>query len=177
MRRALFEDTGGTLIIIPDVKVFLPPIGNLTVYICASLPSLSYPVMLIWLWIVGTPALMSDKSKELILRAHDECNVSDIFGSHICICTRWLDSLLFVVATIVPNPMRQGCSHPSSGDTLFGCYPASEVFLQRMMVLYVAGHCKNQPNDLQPMSGAPAHHLFVLLSPIKDGVWREEWGI
>ena len=37
LRRALFEDTGGMypeLITRPDIKVFLPPIGNLTVYIC-----------------------------------------------------------------------------------------------------------------------------------------------
>jgi hypothetical protein len=39
LRRALFEDTGGMypeLITRPDIKVFLPPIGNLTVYICKS---------------------------------------------------------------------------------------------------------------------------------------------
>ena len=47
-------------------------------------------------------------------------------------------------------------------------HPASEVFLQRMMALYVASHYKNQPNDLQLMSDAPAHHLFVLLPPLKD---------
>jgi hypothetical protein len=37
LRRALFEDTGGMypeLITRPDMKIFLPPIGNLTVYIC-----------------------------------------------------------------------------------------------------------------------------------------------
>lgn len=37
LRRALFEDTGGMypeLITRPDIKVFLPPIGGLTVYIC-----------------------------------------------------------------------------------------------------------------------------------------------
>ena len=37
LRRALFEDTGGMypeLITRPDIKVFLPPIGNLTAYIC-----------------------------------------------------------------------------------------------------------------------------------------------
>ena len=37
LRRALFEDTGGMypeLITRSDVKVFLPPIGGLTVYIC-----------------------------------------------------------------------------------------------------------------------------------------------
>lgn len=39
LRRALFEDTGGMypeLITRPDIKVFLPPIGNLTAYICES---------------------------------------------------------------------------------------------------------------------------------------------
>lgn len=37
------------------------------------------------------------------------------------------------------------------------------------MALYVSSHYKNQPNDLQLMSDAPAHHLFVLLPPLKDG--------
>lgn len=36
------------------------------------------------------------------------------------------------------------------------------------MALYVAAHYKNQPNDLQLLSDAPAHHLFVLLPPVKD---------
>ena len=88
---------------------------------------------------------------------------------------KWLNSLLCLDATIIPKPMHQGCPHPSacelfyvSRDTLFSYHPASEVFLQRMMALYVASHYKNQPNDLQLMSDAPAHHLFVLLPPIKD---------
>ncbi|KAG6899802.1 hypothetical protein C0995_004916 [Termitomyces sp. Mi166 len=54
LRRALFEDTGGMypeLITRPDIKVFLPPIGGLTVYI------------------FGNPAYLSDESKELTLRA------------------------------------------------------------------------------------------------------------
>ena len=53
-------------------------------------------------------------------------------------------------------------------DTLFSYHPASEVFLQRMMALYVASHYKNSPNDLQMLSDAPAHHLFVLLPPLED---------
>ena len=88
---------------------------------------------------------------------------------------RWLNSLLCLDATIVSKGSVQGCPHPSqcelyyvSRDTLFSYHPASEVFLQRMMALYVASHYKNQPNDLQLMSDAPAHHLFVLLPPIKD---------
>ena len=39
LRCALFEDMGGMyleLITHPDIKVFLPPIGGLTVYICKS---------------------------------------------------------------------------------------------------------------------------------------------
>ncbi|KAG5643735.1 Uracil-regulated protein 1 [Asterophora parasitica] len=75
LRRALFEDTGGMypeLITRPDIKVFLPPIGNLTVYI------------------FGNPAFMSDQTKELTLRVHDECNGSDVFGSDICTCKPYL---------------------------------------------------------------------------------------
>lgn len=33
---------------------------------------------------VGNPAFMSDPTKELTLRVHDECNGSDVFGSDIC---------------------------------------------------------------------------------------------
>jgi len=89
---------------------------------------------------------------------------------------KWLNSLLCLDATVVSKSLSsQGCPHPSkcelyyvSRDTLFSYHPASELFLQRMMALYVASHYKNQPNDLQLMSDAPAHHLFVLLPPVKD---------
>ncbi|KAI0052738.1 DUF699-domain-containing protein [Auriscalpium vulgare] len=88
---------------------------------------------------------------------------------------RWLNGLLCLDATITSSSGLHGTPHPSqcelfyvSRDTLFSYHPASEVFLQRMMALYVASHYKNQPNDLQLMSDAPAHHLFVLLPPIKD---------
>ncbi|KAH8801225.1 cyclohydrolase [Flagelloscypha sp. PMI_526] len=75
LRRALFEDTGGMypeLITRPDIKVFLPPIGGLTVYI------------------FGNPEYLQDESKELTLRVHDECNGSDVFGSDICTCKPYL---------------------------------------------------------------------------------------
>ena len=36
------------------------------------------------------------------------------------------------------------------------------------MSLYVSSHYKNTPNDLQMLSDAPAHHLFVLLGPIDE---------
>lgn len=86
----------------------------------------------------------------------------------------WLNRLLCLDATVV-SKAAQGCPHPSqcelyyvNRDTLFSYHAASEVFLQRMMALYVASHYKNSPNDLQMLSDAPAHHLFVLLPPLKE---------
>lgn len=75
LRRSLFEHTGGSypeLITRGDIKVFLPPIGGLTVY-C-----------------FGDPAKMSDEKVRLSLRIHDECNGSDVFGSDICTCRPYL---------------------------------------------------------------------------------------
>uniref|UniRef100_A0A5K3F4M6 RNA cytidine acetyltransferase n=3 Tax=Mesocestoides corti TaxID=53468 RepID=A0A5K3F4M6_MESCO len=50
-------------------------------------------------------------------------------------------------------------------DTLFAYHASTEVFLQRLMALYVSSHYKNSPNDLQLLSDAPAHHIFCLLAP------------
>ena len=75
LRRSLFENTGGSypeLITRGDIKLFLPPIGGLTVY-C-----------------FGDPAKMADPDVKLSLRVHDECNGSDVFGSDICTCRPYL---------------------------------------------------------------------------------------
>ncbi|KAJ9312622.1 hypothetical protein DTO271D3_7169 [Paecilomyces variotii] len=75
LRRTLFEHTGGSypeLITRPDVKIFLPPIGGLTVYI------------------FGPPERVSDENIRLALRIHDECNGSDVFQSDICTCRPYL---------------------------------------------------------------------------------------
>ncbi|ORX58725.1 DUF699-domain-containing protein [Hesseltinella vesiculosa] len=87
---------------------------------------------------------------------------------------KWLNKLLCLDASVVTKNI-QGCPHPSecelyyvNRDTLFSFHPVSETFLQRMMALYVASHYKNSPNDLQLMSDAPAHHMFVLLPPIRE---------
>lgn len=75
LRRILFEQTGGMypeLITRKDLKVFLPPIGSTSIYI------------------FGDPAFISDASKELTVRVHDECNGSDVFGSDICTCRPYL---------------------------------------------------------------------------------------
>ncbi|PKS12729.1 hypothetical protein jhhlp_000937 [Lomentospora prolificans] len=89
---------------------------------------------------------------------------------------KWLNNLLCLDATL-PRAKNniQGCPDPSqcqllqvNRDTLFSFHPVSERFLQQMIALYVASHYKNSPNDLQLMSDAPAHELFVLVPPISE---------
>ncbi|KAI1075251.1 putative GTP cyclohydrolase II [Whalleya microplaca] len=90
LRRSLFEHTGGSypeLITRGDIKVFLPPIGGLTVY-C-----------------FGDPAKMSDEKSSLALRVHDECNGSDVFGSDICTCRPYL---IFGIEEAVKEAQKGG---------------------------------------------------------------------
>lgn len=93
---------------------------------------------------------------------------------------KWLNKLLCLDATLPRSKMNvQGCPHPSqcellyvNRDTLFSFHPVSEKFLQQMMALYVASHYKNTPNDLQLMSDAPAHQLFVLVPPVDENATK-----
>jgi N-acetyltransferase 10 len=86
----------------------------------------------------------------------------------------WLNKLLCLDSSlVVPSTVPSMCPHPSTAnlyyvnkDALFSFHKASEMFLQRMVALFVSSHYKNSPNDLLLMSDAPAHHLFVLLGPI-----------
>lgn len=90
LRRSLFECTGGSypeLITRPDIKIFLPPIGGLTVY-C-----------------FGDVAKMSDPNVKLALRVHDECNGSDVFGSDICTCRPYL---IFGIEECVKEAQKGG---------------------------------------------------------------------
>jgi GTP cyclohydrolase II len=75
LRRKLFENTGGMfpeLITRPDFKVFLPPIGGMTLYMFGDLGALA------------------DPERQVACRVHDECNGSDVFGSDICTCRPYL---------------------------------------------------------------------------------------
>jgi len=85
---------------------------------------------------------------------------------------KWLTDLLCLEAT-QPYSLNTAPPHPSqcslyllNRDTLFSFHRASELFLHRLMSLFVSSHYKNTPNDLQLMSDAPAHNLFVLLGPL-----------
>lgn len=75
LRQALFKETNmmyPELLTRTDIKLFLPPIGGLTVY----------------MW--GDPTTIPDESVPLTVRVHDECNGSDVFGSDICTCRPYL---------------------------------------------------------------------------------------
>jgi len=83
----------------------------------------------------------------------------------------WLDGLLCLKAATTPS-VAAGCPIPAScelyqvnRDTLFSFNSVAEVFLGRIMALYVSSHYKNSPNDLQMLSDAPAHRIFCLLGP------------
>ncbi|KAK9457732.1 GNAT acetyltransferase 2-domain-containing protein [Dipodascopsis uninucleata] len=93
---------------------------------------------------------------------------------------KWLNDLLCLDVTISNSiassgSLKQKMPHPNdctlyyvNRDTLFSYHPVSEAFLHRMMALYVSSHYKNSPNDLQLLSDAPAHQLFVLLPPTDE---------
>ena len=75
LRRTLFEHTGGMyteLVTRPDLEVFLPPIGGMSVYI------------------MGDPSRLGRPETRIACRVHDECNGSDVFGSDICTCRPYL---------------------------------------------------------------------------------------
>jgi GTP cyclohydrolase II len=75
LRRGLFEQTGGMfpeLVTRPDLEVFLPPIGGMSVYI------------------MGDPSRLGRPETRIACRVHDECNGSDVFGSDICTCRPYL---------------------------------------------------------------------------------------
>ncbi|MCQ4160374.1 GTP cyclohydrolase II [Roseomonas sp. GC11] len=75
LRRNLFEQTGGMfpeLVTRPDLRVFLPPIGGMTLYL------------------FGDTDKLGKTETQIACRIHDECNGSDVFGSDICTCRPYL---------------------------------------------------------------------------------------
>jgi GTP cyclohydrolase II len=68
LRQALFKETNmmyPELLTRTDIKLFLPPIGGITIYI----------------W--GNPDTIPNEDIPLTVRVHDECNGSDVFGSGV----------------------------------------------------------------------------------------------
>lgn len=129
----------------------------------------------------ATGKASKDSEKSLGGRSLKEITLSEPIryapGDHV---EKWLNRVLCLDATLPKSKINtQGCPHPSkcqllqvNRDTLFSFHPVSEKFLQQMMALYVASHYKNTPNDLQLMSDAPAHQLFVLVPPIDEAATK-----
>jgi len=91
LRHSIFRMTNGMypeLITRPDIKIFMPPIGGLTIYI----------------W--GDPETIPDEDIELTCRVHDECNGSDVFGSDICTCRPYLTH---AIEECIKTAQRGGC--------------------------------------------------------------------
>lgn len=89
---------------------------------------------------------------------------------------KWLNDLLCLDAAAASTrllgvmPAPKDCElYMVDRDALFSYHRLSESLLQRIWALYTAAHYKNSPNDLQMLSDAPAHRLFVLLGPQKGG--------
>lgn len=91
LRYTIFENTGGMfpeLITRPDLQVFLPPIGGMTVYFFGDISGITNP------------------QKEVTCRVHDECNGSDVFGSDICTCRPYLT---YGIELCIQTAQRGGC--------------------------------------------------------------------
>ena len=91
LRHALFRQTNmmyPELLTRTDIKLFLPPVGGLTIYI----------------W--GDPKTIPDETVPLTVRVHDECNGSDVFGSDICTCRPYL---AHAIEECISTAQQGGC--------------------------------------------------------------------
>jgi N-acetyltransferase 10 len=70
-----------------------------------------------------------------------------------------------MISTGYPNPENLQLFYVNR-DTLFSYHKASEAFLKKIMSIFVSSHYKNSPNDLQLISDAPSHGIFVLMNPL-----------
>ncbi|EED91398.1 predicted protein [Thalassiosira pseudonana CCMP1335] len=91
---------------------------------------------------------------------------------------KWLNNLLCLDYTLA---LRGGAPAPAecelyhvNRDALFSYHRLSESFLQKLWGLYTSAHYKNTPNDLQMLSDAPAHNVFVLLGPTAESDGDED---
>ena len=96
LRRCMFEQTGGMfpeLVTRPDLKLFLPPINGITVYM------------------IGDVSTLSDPSKPVCVRLHDESYDSDVFATaasscRSCLVYGMLESMLRSSRETVAGMMR-----------------------------------------------------------------------
>jgi N-acetyltransferase 10 len=92
---------------------------------------------------------------------------------------KWLNNLLCLDVSnsqtrlVSSMPAPRDCElYCVNRDSLFSYHSLSETLLQRIWGLYTSAHYKNSPNDLQMLSDAPAHRLFVLLGPQRNNTGK-----
>ena len=88
----------------------------------------------------------------------------------------WLDDFLCLNAGLKATrlvstvPAPRDCElYLVNRDALFSHHALSETLLQRIWSIYTTAHYKNSPNDLQVLSDAPAHRVYILMGPQKEG--------
>ncbi len=88
---------------------------------------------------------------------------------------KWLNDLCCLDASEhieqidVGFPLPKKCKlHMVNRDAMFSYHKATEVFLKKVVGLFVTSHYKNTPDDLLLLADAPAHFIFVLLAPDAD---------
>lgn len=72
MRQALYKYSHIDGLLDGSKRVFLPPVGGITLYF------------------FGDVTKLAERSTEVAVRVHDECNGSDVFGTDICTCRPYL---------------------------------------------------------------------------------------
>jgi len=86
-RQELSKYCQNTKILDENIKVFMPPVGGVTVYVCGDIRKLK------------------DETTEVALRVHDSCCGSDVFGTDICTCRPYL---VFAIKGVVECAQRGG---------------------------------------------------------------------
>lgn len=87
LREALHKYSKDPRLLDPDVKTFIPAVGGCTVYT------------------FGDARKLRDTKTETVVRVHDECIGSDVFGSDICSCRPYL---IFALREAVQCAQRGG---------------------------------------------------------------------
>jgi len=87
VRSALAKTTQNDRILDEKIKVFLPPVDGVTVYV------------------IGDVEKLSDPTTEVAVRVHDSCCGSDVFGTDICTCRPYL---IFAIQAAVDCALRGG---------------------------------------------------------------------
>jgi len=87
LRQALFKYSNDSRLLDPKVRTYIPAVGGCTIYT------------------FGDARKIRDPNTEVVVRVHDECIGSDVFGSDICSCRPYL---IFALREAVKCAQRGG---------------------------------------------------------------------